>query len=126
VKKWIFVITVLVFVGDYAVAGDLVPATSDDLNAFDSQLSSQSGNDNHFDGLNFGKTVSAEAHKLKAEGQQGKTKMGDWVRDQRSKSDQSGAPDADSDHGSSGSKADERTAHGNSSSSGHSRGNGQN
>src|SRR5207253_3018043 len=37
---------------------------------------------------NFGALVSAEAHKLKSEGLNGKQKMGPWVSDQRKESDQ--------------------------------------
>jgi hypothetical protein len=76
-----------------AVAQSLAPATSDDLNDFDRQLSEvQSSARETSKGSksqNFGSAVSEEAKTLKDNEGAQKGKMGKWVREQKGKSDES-------------------------------------
>ncbi len=68
-----------------AFAQTLVPATSEDIDAFDRQLAEARKE-------NFGKQVSEEAKKLKGTEKQDRSDMGQFVNDQRRKEDQ-GRPD---------------------------------
>jgi hypothetical protein len=84
-KKLITTIFIILF-GQTLFAQSLVPATSDDLNDFDRQISKAQSSKNTKE--NFGAVVSDEAKSLKNSDLNKKKAMGKWVSDQKSKEDQ--------------------------------------
>jgi len=76
-----------------AVAQTLIPATSEDINEFDRQVSEQLKRSQKSGKSNFGSQVSEEAKKLKDAGGDAKKEFGKWVSGERKKADQ-GRPSA--------------------------------
>jgi hypothetical protein len=126
-RKLLLITSAIIFITFQVFADDLVPATSDDVADFDRQVATHesggvantstetqgksadhrkdadhSKNDKSAQKDNFGAIVSAEAHRLKEEGLNGKQKMGPWVSGQRRKNDQNLGVSGGSDHGGSG------------------------
>jgi hypothetical protein len=81
----LILVAVMAYLPSVAFAQTLVPATSEDIDAFDRQLAEARKD-------NFGKQVSEEAKKLKSTEKQERRDMGQFVSDQRRKEDQ-GRPD---------------------------------
>ena len=83
-----------------ALAQTLIPATSEDINDFDRQVSEQLKKSNvKKDKSNFGAVVSEEAKKLKDAGADKGKDFGKWVSGQRKNADQ-GRPSAQGSVGS--------------------------
>lgn len=86
----IFINTLLlVLLSSWASAQSLVPATSEDLNEFDQQISQSTRKNTEKEksgkAANFGALVSEKAKDLKTEELDQKKKMGQWVSEQRKK-----------------------------------------
>jgi len=81
---------VLIFAALTLNAQELVPATSEDIQEFDRQISKKAKTERP---SNFGSEVSAEARKLKDQSKDSRNEFGQWVSSQRKKSDQ-GQPSA--------------------------------
>lgn len=123
-KDFILTIGVILLAFSFAMADELVPATSDDLSNFDEQVKnsthieaspkdstkvdgkSSSHRKDDKDKDNFGKIVSSEAKKLKDSDSDSKKGMGTWVSDQRRQDDKK-HPDVDSHAGAHGSDNDD-------------------
>lgn len=74
----------------FAAADELVPATSEDLAQFDRQLANQTqmAGKSHGPAMqNFGKKISAEAHKLNSQDPTQMKKFGKWTKGQRQQDD---------------------------------------
>lgn len=69
------------------LAQTLIPATSEDINEFDRQVSEQLSK-NQKSKSNFGTSVSEEAKKLNEAPTDSKKEFGKWVSSQRKKNDQ--------------------------------------
>lgn len=83
--KWL----ALLMIVSTAHAQELVPATSEDIQAFDRQIRAQQKTDRG----GFGAQVREEARKLNDSSDDKNRDFGKWVSDQRKKSDQ-GVPSA--------------------------------
>jgi hypothetical protein len=100
-KKNTVSILITLLMGPCAFAQSLVPATSEDLAAFDEQISNSSAKApespkpehpavpvKKSKTANFGSVVSQKAKELKNEPQADRKKMGQWVSEQRQKDDE--------------------------------------
>jgi hypothetical protein len=95
-KKFISITVFCILLGAVvAHAQDMVPATSEDIDQFDQQLSRQMSDTarGSKDKSRFGQTVSDEAKKQKDADSEKKKNFGKWVSGQRRKNDD-GRPDA--------------------------------
>lgn len=83
------------------MAQELIPATSEDIQEFDRQVTQAMKRESVRPGANFGAQVSEEAKKLKEESKDKKKEFGKWVSKQRSLEDQE-RPSAKASFGSQG------------------------
>lgn len=101
-KTTIMNILLIVMISPFAIAQSLVPATSEDLAAFDQQISNSAAQapkvvkperpvatSKKGKAANFGSVVSQKAKELKNESQSSKKQMGPWVSEQRKKDNES-------------------------------------
>ena len=110
-KEFILTIGVIILAFSFAMADELVPATSDDISNFDNQIKNSVKSSTKVEGKssnqrnnkkpkdNFGALVSAEAKNFKDANSEAKKGMGTWVSDQRRQDDQK-RPEAVSNPGS--------------------------
>lgn len=129
-RRFILALSFLMFVSQSAFAEELVPATSEDLQEFDQQVSKSNAEDSKAKEMaqrsidprkdaalsmkekkarkeNFGAVVSTEAKKLRDESVDKRKEMGSWVSSQRRKSGQEEAGSGEQ-HGNSGAAASSR------------------
>src|SRR5687768_16185901 len=93
-------LVLLAFATQPVLAQTLIPATSEDINAFDRQVAEQlSKSKSKSDKSTFGAKVSEEAKRLKDAGADKGKEFGKWVSSQRKKADQ-GRPSAQGSAGS--------------------------
>lgn len=89
VDRFTKLLVIVAFAAQPAVAQTLIPATSEDINEFDRQVSEQLQRQQGKGAAKFGAQVSEEAKKLNENaGANSKKEFGKWVSGERKKADQ--------------------------------------